>query len=495
MTPRRRTIRCRPNAIAKVLSMTELAAITAAHQRDEDEESGAVGPRKVKRMKRYRLAVIGVSMIVLPLFFCGVSSRAQHQSKSQDRARPEANWTRFRGPNGSGISTGNVVLEWDAKKNMKWKADLPGRGASSPIIWEDRVYVTAYTGYGLAPEDPPSERRKLERHLLCFRRTDGTLLWKATHGGENREHGITGFLALHGYASSTPTADASGVYVYYGGGGVIAYSHDGKERWQKDVGNKAHSWGSASSPILFEDLLIVHADIESQTLYAFDKRTGKDAWRMATGDPKFGDSWSTPLVVSIGGTPELVFHRSQGEPATLGAVDPRSGKALWECGVLKNYLVPSPIAHDGVIYAIAHERGASIRAGGGGDITKSHVPWTINMGSEVCTPLFHDGHLYWTSEEGGFAYCLDAGTGKMVYKERLDPAPGRIYASGVLANGRIYYVSREMGTYVVAAQPKYSLLARNMIEPDRSIFNGTPAISKGQMFLRSDRHLYCIGSE
>lgn len=424
----------------------------------------------------------------------GPPTSAQKPSKEPSRSFIGSSWCRFRGPDGSGTSSdSNVPLEWNAKKNILWKADLPGRGASSPIVWEDRVYVTAYTGYGLTVEDASNERNKLERHLLCFNRKNASLLWKTNHGGENREHGITNFLALHGYASSTPTADATGVYVYYGAGGVIAYDHDGKERWRKDIGHKAHSWGSASSPIVFENLLIVHADIESQALIAFDKVSGKEVWRVPTGDPMYGDSWSTPLIVDIGGVPELVFHRSQGEPATLAAVDPRTGKALWECGVLKNYLVPSPIAHNGVIYAIAYQRAASVRAGGRGDVTKSHVSWTLNKGSEVCTPIFHEGHLYWTSEEGGIAYCVHAGTGRIVYQERLEPAPGRIYASGVLAGGRLYYVSREMGTYVVAAKPKFELLARNVIEPDRSIFNGTPAVSQGQMFLRSDKHLYCIG--
>jgi hypothetical protein len=404
-----------------------------------------------------------------------------------------ADWPQFRGPRGAGVSEEKgLPVEWSATRNVIWKADLPGRGASSPIIWQDRLYLTAYSGYGLTRDDPPGNRHNLRRHLLCFNRRDGTLLWKADFGGEMKEHGICQFLDLHGYASSTPVADATGVFVYYGNGGVLAYDHTGKQKWHKELGRKSHSWGSASSPVLFENLLIVHADIEAHALLAFDKQSGRDVWRVPAGKQDYGDSWSTPLLVDVAGKPELVFHRSAGEPGTLAAVDPRTGQPLWECGVLKNYLCPSPIAHNGVIYTIAYQKGAAVRAGGRGEVSQSHVLWKMNKGSEICSPVYHQGHLYWTSENGGMAYCIDAATGQTVYQERL-PNPDRIYASAVLADGRLYYVSRDKGTYVVAARPKFELLAHNVIESDTSVFNGTPAISNGQLFLRSDKHVYCIG--
>lgn len=405
-------------------------------------------------------------------------------------------WPRFRGRNGTGVSSATgVPHEWNASKNIIWKTALPGRGASSAIVWQDRVYVTAYSGYGLTKQDPWSNKDNLRRHLICVSRGDGRLLWKADYGGVMHEHGICDFLDRHGYASSTPVADASGVYVYYGNAGVIAYGHDGKQRWHKELGRKVHSWGSAASPILFENLLIVHADIEAHAVLAFDKQTGREVWRVPAGKQDYGDSWSTPLVVDAGGKPELVFHRSVGNPSTLAAVDPRTGQALWECGVLKDYLCPSPVAHNGVVYTIAYQKAAAVRAGGRGDVTQSHVVWTINKGSEVCSPVYHEGHLFWTSENGGMAYCVNAATGQTVYQERLTPEPGLVYASAVLAEGRLYYVSRQKGTYVVAAKPKFALLAHNVIESDDSIFNGTPAISQGRLFLRSDKYLYCIGTK
>lgn len=401
----------------------------------------------------------------------------------------EDNWPCFRGPNRVGVSNQKgLPHEWSDTKNIVWKTPLPGRGGSSPIVWGDRVYVTAYSGYGLVKDDPNRNTPKLERHLFGINRQDGRVLWKADWPANAPEHPIVQFLDLHGYASSTPVADETGVYVYYGTGGVVAYGHNGQKKWAKQLGTKYHNWGTASSPILFENLLIVHADIEDQALVALDKQTGREVWKVETGSDR--DSWSTPLIVQAGGRQELVFHHSRGEPATLAAVDPRNGSSLWRCGVLKNYLCPSPIAHDGTIYTIAYQQGAAIQAGGSGDVTPT---WKIGKGSTVCTPVFYEGHLYWPNEEEGIAYCVNAKTGDLIYQQRLDPRPGLIYASGIIADGKLYYVSRENGTFVLAAQPKFELLAHNLIGSDESVFNATPAISRGQLLLRSDKALYCIG--
>jgi outer membrane protein assembly factor BamB len=181
----------------------------------------------------------------------------------------------------------------------------------------------------------------------------------------------------------------------------------------------------------------------------------------------------------------------------LAAVDPRNGEKVWQCQAVDNYLNPSPVAHDGVIYATGcyPYRTMAVRCGGRGDVTDSHIVWDIKLGSEVGTPVFYEGHLYWANEESGIAYCVNAKIGDVVYKERVQPRPGRIYASGVIADGKLYYVSRENGTYVLPAEPRYQLLAHNTIETDNSVFNATPAISRGQLLLRSDKYLYCIGEK
>jgi outer membrane protein assembly factor BamB len=420
----------------------------------------------------------------------------------QAKADDGQNWPGYRGTDRMGIAPpGNeaVPLQWSDTENICWKLALPGRGASSPIVWRDNVYVTAYTGYGLEKNDPHRNMPKLKRHLFCVDRLTGKVRWKVEEGMKDPRHGDhsqSDFLALHGYASSTPVADENGVYVYFGRGGVIAFDHTGRERWRAALGSKEHNWGSASSPILFENLLIVHADLESEAMIAFDKQTGREVWRVPTGS---GDSWSTPLIVQAAGRQELVFHHSAADyrdPSSIGkiaAVNPRDGNPLWECKLLKNYLCPSPVAENGVIYWLAYQKGAAVRAGGSGDVTDSHVLWTTTRGTETCTPIIWEGHVYWVNEESGVTHCLDAKTGAVVYQERLEPASGKMYASGVLVGDRIYYVSRKNGTYVVEAKPKFRLLAHNQITSDTSVFNATPAVSRGQMFLRSDGYLYCIG--
>ncbi len=404
---------------------------------------------------------------------------------------PAANWPEFRGPGRSGVSPETALpLRWSATENIAWRTPLPGPGSSSPVLWNDHVYVTCYSGYGESESDA-GDVDNLQRHLVCADRATGNILWQQDLPNAERVHPFEGFNQLHGYATSTPAVDADGVYVYYGSSGAAAYTHGGDLRWRQPLGADTHSWGTASSPVLYDDLVIIHADIEARTLIALRKQDGQPQWSLATG---VGDSWSTPCLARTGTRDELIFHHSEGNPAAkLMSVNPRDGSILWECQALQNYLAPSPIVADGVCYAIAYGHAAAVRLGGSGNVSASHRIWTAPHGSEVCTPLCLEGRLYWAHQESGVAYCLDARTGDTIYERRLEPHPGRLYASAVLADGRIYYVSRENGTYVVAASPDFQQLAHNTISNDPSIFNATPAIAAGRLYLRSHTHLYAIG--
>src|SRR5688572_7908905 len=174
-----------------------------------------------------------------------------------------AQWREFRGPNRSGVSNAkDVPVTWVAKTNILWKAEVPGSGTSSPVLFGERVYLTCYTGYGLDPKNP-GNHKNLKRHLLCLNRTDGKIVWDAPMPAKVAEPGYGGFTALHGYASSTPAVDDDGVYAYYGASGAAKYSHEGKLQWEKSCGAQRHEdWGSASSPVLYKDLVIIHADVE-----------------------------------------------------------------------------------------------------------------------------------------------------------------------------------------------------------------------------------------
>ncbi len=399
-----------------------------------------------------------------------------------------ADWPRFRGPEGTGISNAkNVPTTWDARSNIRWKIPMPGPGSSSPILFRDRIYLTCYSGYGLSENDR-GDQRNLKRHLLCLNRADGRVIWDKSILSKVSETPFGSFLALHGYASSTPAADADAIYVYYGASGLLAYSHDGNVKWEKSCGTEKYdAWGSASSPILYKNLVIIHADVESGSIFAFDRKTGNQIWTRSFKSTEQNNqrARSTPLILNRPGRDELIIHSRM---KMLSALDPASGNTLWERGNPITYQHPSPVTDGRMIYALGSNQALAI------DPASSNITWQLPRGSETVTPIYHNGHLYWANEEG-LAFCINTATGKQVYAERLEPKSGRIYASGVLADGRIYYVSREKGAYVVEAAPQYRLIAHNTIDDDSTVFNATPALDDGRIYLRSNKFLYCIGSK
>jgi outer membrane protein assembly factor BamB len=399
-----------------------------------------------------------------------------------------ADWPRFRGPDGRGVSheTG-LPLEWNATKNVLWKTPLPGPGSSSAILFGDHVYVTSYSGYGLSIESP-GNMAGLQRHLVCVDRRDGRVRWTATVPARGPNAPFTDPVSIgrHGYASSTPVADAGGVYVFYGTDGVIAYTHDGQERWRASCGDKVANYGSASSPLLFGGLVIVHAEIESQTLIALDQQTGRERWRIAKDTNP--DTWSTPVIVTAKGRPEVLFSSRRG---TITGADPRTGATLWECATRVGRINGSPAICDGFVVVLGSHSGnaAAVPFGGSGSVEPL---WELNKGAYITSPVHYAGHLYWV-KDGSFAYCIEARRGRVVYEERL--RWGEVNASPVVADGRVYYVTRENGTYVLPAAPRFEVLAHNVIATDRSHFHGSPAISAGRIYLRSNQALYCIGAK
>jgi outer membrane protein assembly factor BamB len=395
-------------------------------------------------------------------------------------------WPRFRGPGGAGISrdTG-LPTEWSATKNVVWKTRLPGAGSSSPITLGGYVYVTCYSGYGLSTE-PGGDPLALKRHLVCLRRDDGSIRWQADLAASAKEAPYEGYLALHGYASHTPVADDSGVYVFYGASGAAGYRHDGSRMWRADCGINTYEWGSGTSPLLFKDLVIVAARIESESLIALDKKTGREVWRRRSG---FG--YGTPTLATVGDAQELIYVRDK---QVVGA-DPATGEERWRCSAKIDYAMPMPVAHDGVVYVMTRGQSVAIRAGGRGDVTATHRLWELNRGSHVATPVYYEGHLYFPHDENAIVYCVNAATGKLVYERRLPQVPRYLYASPIVADGKLYYVSQGHGCLVLPARPEYALLAHNVFEGDATRFNATPVISRGQLLLRSDEALYCIGKK
>ena len=397
-------------------------------------------------------------------------------------------WTQFRGSDFGATSATELPVEWSSK-NVSWKTALPGPGASSPVIYDGAIYLTCYTGYGVDVEEP-GEPLDLQRHLLCIQANNGQIVWQKTIGAVSAENEFNDWaVALHGYASSTPAVDATGVYVFFGDAGCFAFDHDGHQRWQFACGKENHAFGSGASPILYNDLVIVNASPESESLIAINKLTGKEIWRQS----EILEAWNTPVIyTNLNGAHELALSVE----GKVLAYDPEDGQARWSCEAIDDYICPSIVADDGILYAIGGRDNTTvaIRSGGAGDVTESHKLWELGKGSNVPSPVIHDGHLYWAKEKG-IVYCANVSTGEMVYEERLKPKSGLIYASPLLVNGNLYYVSREKGTYVVAAQPQFELVSHNIMEEDDSVFNANPVPLANGFLLRSNKFLYYLRKE
>ena len=410
-------------------------------------------------------------------------------------------WLRFRGPQGTGVSADSSVTptEFDDQKNVLWKVDLPGAGASAPIIVGDKIILTAYSGYGQNREDV-GDMDSLKRHILCYSKTDGKKLWQKDFDPVLPEDPFKGMgVPEHGYSSSTPVSDGTNVYVFFGKSGVFAFDLDGNEIWKKSVGTGSGSkkWGSGASPVLSGNVLVINATDESNSIVGLDKNTGEELWR----NDGIENVWGTPLVVGEGDDQAVVMSL----PYEVWAMNPQSGKLKWFAtnGVQDSSVSASPMLDGDVVISMGgrSNTAVAIRMGGekGADVTETNTVWKGKSVARIMTPILYDGHIYAVSR--GIASCLDAKTGEQVYKERLPSigqtaqrrGPSGNYVSPVIADGKLYQFTKNGGCYVIDAKPEFKLLASNQIAEDGSEFNATPAISDGKIFVRSNRRLYCIG--
>ena len=425
--------------------------------------------------------------LAIATIWLSVSTSSSVAQTTTKRAAPLAgnDWAQFRGPDGHGQSnTKGLPLKWNSSENIAWKIELPGPGASSPIVFDDHIYLTCYSGF-FVPGQQEGNQSDLKRHLICLNRKNGSSVWQKTVAAKLPEEER---IRDHGFAANTQAADSDRIYCFFGKTGVFAFDHNGKQLWQTDVGSKTHGWGTSASPVMYKDLVFINASVESDSLVALDRKSGKERWR-AEG---IKEAWNTPVIIqNVNREPELVI-------ATQGSIqsfEPETGKQLWTCATdIGWYMVPSIVAHDGIIYCLGGRSGVAslaVRTGGLGDVTKTHRLWTSLKGSNVSSPVIHDGHIYWMNDNHEIAYCAKAETGDLVYEQRINRA-GQVYASPLLADGRIYYLTRDGKTYVVAAKPKFEQLASNDLN-DGTLFNGSFAVDGARLLVRSDKYLYSIG--
>lgn len=395
-------------------------------------------------------------------------------------------WPAFRGPQGNGFSTEtNVPIEWSNEKNVRWKVALPDEGNGSPIVVGDRVFVTC------------GQEKGTKRGLYCFSRADGKLLWsQIIDFGE-----VMPTHETNPYCSPTPVSDGKRVVVWHGSAGLFCYDLDGKELWKRtDLGEFRHIWGYAASPIIYDNLVIQNcAPGKHAFLAAFDAATGKDLWRV--DEPTDGDggkradgawmgTWSTPLVVNLDGREQLVVF----QPTRVVSYEPKTGKIEWFC-TLKNpkgdLAYSSPMIANGVCVTIGGFSGAGMafKLGGQGDVSADQLWYKPRNPQSIGTGVLIDGYAYIPDAGPGTIRCLDAKTGEEKWTER--GGGGNFWGSIVVAEGRAYVTGQNGTTMVFRPNPeKFEKIAENKLGEH---CNATPAVSNGQVFIRTFEHLYCIG--
>jgi len=396
------------------------------------------------------------------------------------------NWPQWRGPNLNGFSNEkNLPSRWTTEENIVWKLGMPSWSGSTPIIWRDRVFLNVADGDSL--------------YLWCVDRTKGQLLWKKLLGGGNVK------MRKQNMSSPSPVTDGNSVYVMTGTGVLKGFDFSGKELWsrdiQKDYGEFGLNWGYASSPLLFEDALYVQVLHGMKTddpsyIMRIDRKSGKTVWKVerpTSAIRESPDAYTTPGLLRYGKLTEIVIT---GGDCVTGH-DPSTGKELWRANGLNpdnnpfQRIVASPVIFNDIIYAPTRVKPLlAFRAGGRGDITTSHLVWSTANGPDVPTPVT-DGKYFYIVNDRGIMWCLDAKTGTEVYgQQRMKP--GTYSASPVLADEKIYITNEDGLTTVVKAGPKFEVVAENDLN---EYCLSSPAISDGQIFIRTAQFLYCIGKK
>ena len=448
------------------------------------------------------------SLIILLCYACLLAVTAPTALPQETTERFQ--WPSFRGPLASGIADGqNPPTAWDPEtgRNVLWSTPLPGLGHSSPVVWDERIYLTTAVSddpnsifrYGTDGRmDRRSDRERNAWYVYSIDRRDGEVVWARQLISGNpsvQRH------PKNSYASATPTTDGKHVVVLVATGDLFCYDFDGNLLWDLDLGpidagasyDNAYQWGAASSPIIWQDLVIVQVDQQvGSFIGAFDVSTGEEVWRTPRD---LISSFSTPTIHVGTQRTELVTNGA----GTMHGYDPTSGEELWRMSGSSLNTTPTPVSDQELIYVASGYRTRpifAIRAGAAGDISladdensNAHVAWSSPRdGPYIATPLVYRGYLYVVSANGVLT-VFHAITGERVYKRRIGDTGGAYSASPIAADGRIYLTSEDGDIFVIKAGAEYELLATNRMG---EVCLATPAISEGQIFIRTTGHLLAV---
>jgi outer membrane protein assembly factor BamB len=418
---------------------------------------------------------------------------------NENRLNANDQWPQWRGPLCTGVAPhGKPPVVWRENKNVRWKTAIPGLGHSTPVIWGDSIFLTTSVAHGDvlesrhrhargAHDNVPALRRQ-KSVVLAVNRRDGAILWQRSLSDERPHEGTheTG-----SWASNSPVTDGEHVFASFGSRGLYCLNMNGEPVWQADFGDMQtkHGHGEGSSPALYGDTLIINWDHEGESfVIALDKRTGEQRWKVARHE---GTSWSTPLVVEHGGKPQVIIAATR----RVRAYDLANGEVIWECSGLSGNVVATPVATDGFVYAAnSYDRQAMLAirlALAKGDITNTDaVVWTRDRYTPyVPSPVLYGDMLFFLKHNQGFLTCVKAKTGEVLFGPKRLPGIDNVFASLVGAADRVYIVSRNGNTAVIKRGVDFELLALNHLDDS---FSASPAIVGNELYLRGERHLYCI---
>ena len=415
------------------------------------------------------------------------------------------NWPQWRGPHNSGVSeSGNPPLTWSESENVKWKVAIDGRGTSTPIVWENRVFVltaikTDEKDVSIPdPKDQPKTnffdiKRPNAVHefvVICLDRSSGTELWrdiatkKIPHEGAHNDND---------FASASPTTDGERLFCWFGSAGLFCYDLNGKKLWVRDLGEAkvGSSLGEGCSPVLYDDKLIIVRDHAGQsTIEVLEASTGEAFWRR---DRDEDNAWATPLVLEHSGRTQVITTASN----FVRSYDLNSGDLIWQCSGLTGNCTPCPQVEGDYVICMSGYKGYAAMAiplTETGDISNSEkIHWSISKGTPyVPSAVLYDGLLYFNQSNQAILRCVDSKSGEIVFGPQRVNGISNIYSSPVAANGRIYIVGRGGRTVVLKHARTYEPVATNVLNER---FDASPAIAGSQLFLRGEKVLYCIAED
>jgi outer membrane protein assembly factor BamB len=388
-----------------------------------------------------------------------------------------SNWPRFRGPAGDGHSSEtSLPTKWDAN-SIQWKTTLPVMGQSSPIIWGEHIFLTGTTGSGDA----------VQRHVLCLDRRTQKVVWnKAVARGDGEK-----LHKMNTWATPSCATDGEVVVAFFGPGGLHGFDYDGELLWSRQLGDFPGAWGVGASPVIYGDLVIQNCDAQgTSSLLAVSRKTGKDVWKTPRRSTPRG-GWSTPVLIETKDRQELVLN---GEFGVQG-YDPKTGKDLWFCKSFNGRGAPSPVFGHGLLYVVNGKPGDvyAVTPGGTGDVTSTHMAWHAPRGGgrDLPSPILQNKCVVVLGMKA-IATGYDATTGKQLWKSRLG---GNYSASPIAVNGLVYAAAEDGTVSVLKVGENCEVVAKNRLDASvDEIFRSSMAVSDGQLFLRSNKHLYCVGT-